>query len=191
MSFEEAAGLGLGVATAALGLFQELGVPASLFANQQSKPLDDSICMEPEIVLVAGGSTATGTRAIQMLKLYVFLFPLSCFLDRMRPSCSSVVLYCRMLINDHSAPDSAPSQLHHRQTSNSSSASVQRRSSIIIAKLALQTFAPTPVTTWHIYSIASLWPTQLSFAMTLWGALVGDMSRSSHSERPSPLLAPQ
>ncbi|KAI0376192.1 GroES-like protein [Hypomontagnella monticulosa] len=67
MSFEEAAGLGTGVATAALGLFQELQVPASLLLEDQ-KPQHEG---EPhsQFVLVAGGSTATGTRALQMLKL--------------------------------------------------------------------------------------------------------------------------
>jgi NADPH:quinone reductase-like Zn-dependent oxidoreductase len=68
MSFEDAAGLGLGVATAAVGLFEDLGVPAALAAKQEVENPD------PEFVLVAGGSTATGTRAIQLLKLYVLLF---------------------------------------------------------------------------------------------------------------------
>lgn len=65
MSFLEAAGLGLGVATAAMGLFHELKVPGSLSNPQKSE--------DPEFVLIAGGSTATGTRAIQLVKLWVFL----------------------------------------------------------------------------------------------------------------------
>ncbi|KAK4500049.1 hypothetical protein PRZ48_008235 [Zasmidium cellare] len=66
MSFEEGASLGTGVATAALGLFKELKVTPSL------EPLADgkvSAQEESEFVLVSGGSTATGTRAIQLLKL--------------------------------------------------------------------------------------------------------------------------
>ena len=76
MSFEEAAGLGTGIATAALGLFRELKIPASLVDKKQIPNKTSSVdetsshpTEESEFVLVAGGSTATGTRAIQMLKL--------------------------------------------------------------------------------------------------------------------------
>ena len=68
MSFEDAATLPLGVGTALYALFSELGLPASLEqlgAQQKSNASQE----EREIVLVAGGSTATGTRAIQLLKL--------------------------------------------------------------------------------------------------------------------------
>jgi len=70
MSFAEAASFGTGVATASLCLFSELAVPASLdqLGEHQSsgavKAKDNR-----EFVLVAGGSTATGTRALQLLKL--------------------------------------------------------------------------------------------------------------------------
>ena len=73
MAFEDAASLGNGIATAALGLFSELRVPASLDQLQavKSSSQDQSGNKEDEreFVLVAGGSTATGTRAIQLLKL--------------------------------------------------------------------------------------------------------------------------
>ncbi|KAE9373520.1 GroES-like protein [Stipitochalara longipes BDJ] len=74
MSFEEAAGLGTGVATAALALFQELQVPGSLILPEkqqkhEARAVNGSTSSEAEFVLVAGGSTATGTRALQMLKL--------------------------------------------------------------------------------------------------------------------------
>ncbi len=65
MRFEDAASLGVGVATAGLGLFKELSVPATL-----EKPAQTA---RPAFVLVCGGSTSTGTRAIQMVKLYVTL----------------------------------------------------------------------------------------------------------------------
>lgn len=65
MGFEEAAGLGLGVATATFGLFYELEVPATL-DQLVSGGIDEK---GGEFVLVVGGSTATGTRAIQLLKL--------------------------------------------------------------------------------------------------------------------------
>lgn len=60
--FEDAAALGLAVATATYGLFSELKLPASLdqLGGESDQPDD--------FVLVAGGSTATGTRAIQLLK---------------------------------------------------------------------------------------------------------------------------
>lgn len=71
MSFEEAASLGTGVATAALGLFHELRVPASLeqFVTHMDKDTPAAVNEGREFVLVAGGSTATGTRALQLLKL--------------------------------------------------------------------------------------------------------------------------
>lgn len=65
MGFEEAASLGLAVATATFGLFYELSVPTTLdqlISGGVSKS-------DGDFVLVAGGSTATGTRAIQLLKL--------------------------------------------------------------------------------------------------------------------------
>jgi NADPH:quinone reductase-like Zn-dependent oxidoreductase len=64
MSFGEGASLGTGVGTALLCIFRELEVPASL---EKARPTDSST--DADFVLVAGGSTATGTRAIQLLKL--------------------------------------------------------------------------------------------------------------------------
>jgi NADPH:quinone reductase-like Zn-dependent oxidoreductase len=72
MSFEEAATLGTGTATATLGLFHELRVPASLEQLQYYQSVKDESPETregKEFVLVAGGSTATGTRALQLLKL--------------------------------------------------------------------------------------------------------------------------
>lgn len=65
MTFEDAASFGTGVATASLSLFKELCVPASLHRLREGK----TEANDGEFVLVAGGSTATGTRAIQLLKL--------------------------------------------------------------------------------------------------------------------------
>lgn len=67
MSFAEAAGLGLGVATAATGLFRELKVPGSVDVKDSTQDADAK--NDREFVLVAGGSTATGTRALQLCKL--------------------------------------------------------------------------------------------------------------------------
>ncbi|KAL8923183.1 MAG: hypothetical protein Q9208_004746 [Pyrenodesmia sp. 3 TL-2023] len=73
MSFEEAATFGTGLATASLSLFSELGVPASLAQLREHQPARDgkagADAGHREFVLVAGGSTATGTRAIQLVKL--------------------------------------------------------------------------------------------------------------------------
>ncbi|KAK0614863.1 chaperonin 10-like protein [Bombardia bombarda] len=66
MTFEDAASVGMGLFTAGLGLFRELRIPASLDPSK-AEPLAPE--HGPGFVLVAGGSTATGTRAIQLLRL--------------------------------------------------------------------------------------------------------------------------
>lgn len=58
LSFEDAATLGLGVVTAGQGLYQSLGLPLP------NKPSEKDLS-----VFIYGGSTATGTRAIQFAKL--------------------------------------------------------------------------------------------------------------------------
>lgn len=68
MSFEQAASFGTGVATAAMSLFSEMKVPSSLDTLKQQLFMPTGI-NKGDFVLVAGGSTATGTRAIQLLKL--------------------------------------------------------------------------------------------------------------------------
>lgn len=58
LSFEEASTLGLGIATVGQGLYQSLGLPLPDESPKERKPL-----------LIYGGSTATGTLAIQYAKL--------------------------------------------------------------------------------------------------------------------------
>ncbi|KAI1312187.1 GroES-like protein [Xylaria venustula] len=65
MRFEDAATLGLAVGTATFGLFGLLRIPATL-ENLANGGVDNK---DRDFVLVAGGSTATGARAIQLLKL--------------------------------------------------------------------------------------------------------------------------
>lgn len=69
MSFEDAATLPLGVATVMYALFSELRIPVSLDQLSAAENSNTPDHNEGEFVLVAGGSTATGTRAIQLLKL--------------------------------------------------------------------------------------------------------------------------
>lgn len=73
MSFEEAASFGTGVAAACLGLFGELRIPASfgqlLDRCSASTKQAETAIEEREYILIAGGSTATGTRVIQLAKL--------------------------------------------------------------------------------------------------------------------------
>lgn len=59
MTLEEAASLGSGVGTIGLALYQSLGIPGT--------PLKPA--KVPKFVLVYGGSTSTGTLALQILKL--------------------------------------------------------------------------------------------------------------------------
>ena len=62
MTWETAAAIGgAGIGTVGLGLFYSLGLPSP------EKPAE-----KPVVVLVYGGSTACGTMAIQLLRLYVF-----------------------------------------------------------------------------------------------------------------------
>jgi NADPH:quinone reductase-like Zn-dependent oxidoreductase len=58
ISFEEGATLGVGITTVGQGLFQDLGLP-----------LPPAKVQEPTSILIYGGSTATGTLAIQYAKL--------------------------------------------------------------------------------------------------------------------------
>lgn len=74
MTFEEASTLGVGVGTAMMGFFDEFCVRPSLKELRRGgmKPVhDDAGEKERAYVLVAGGSIATGTRAIQLLKMLV------------------------------------------------------------------------------------------------------------------------
>lgn len=61
MSFKDAATLGTALSTTGLTLFKSLGI-----SDRPDKP-----AQKPYFVLVYGGSSATGTMAIQLLRLYV------------------------------------------------------------------------------------------------------------------------
>ena len=63
MSFEETATLGVGLTTVGQTLYMTLGLPLP-----GEKPLEGET-----FILIYGGSTATGTLAIQFAKLYAIL----------------------------------------------------------------------------------------------------------------------
>ncbi|OBT52390.1 hypothetical protein VE04_07577 [Pseudogymnoascus sp. 24MN13] len=69
MTFEESSTLGIGLATAGLALFRELEIPVSIEDLIDRAGPDSDVTSNAAWVLVSGGSTATGTRAIQLLKL--------------------------------------------------------------------------------------------------------------------------
>lgn len=60
MSFESAAALGTALASAGMALFYSLGIPGELLDKPSEKPYP---------VLVYGGASATGTMALQLLKM--------------------------------------------------------------------------------------------------------------------------
>lgn len=69
MEFEAAATLGVGMATAGLVLYEELGLPMPI---PMPMPISSTAGGQSEsrgYTLVSGGSTATGTLLIQMLRL--------------------------------------------------------------------------------------------------------------------------
>jgi NADPH:quinone reductase-like Zn-dependent oxidoreductase len=66
VSFEEAATLGCGIFTTALGLYRYLELPLLTF------PLEDKRSDGPPL-LIYGGSSASGTLAIQFAKLWVII----------------------------------------------------------------------------------------------------------------------
>ena len=65
MTYEEAAALGVGISTAALALYQMLKLRIPSFPS----PTPPSGSREGPYVLVSGGTTATGTIVIQLLRV--------------------------------------------------------------------------------------------------------------------------
>ena len=64
ITFEEAATLGSGITTVALGLYRHLGLPLLTLPVQKEDKSADGMP-----ILIYGGSSATGTLAIQFAKL--------------------------------------------------------------------------------------------------------------------------
>ncbi|KAJ5831803.1 hypothetical protein N7474_000114 [Penicillium riverlandense] len=61
MNLEDAASMGVGVITASMGLYQQIGLPLSSLENVSNN--------DSEWILIYGGSSATGSLAIQFAKL--------------------------------------------------------------------------------------------------------------------------
>ena len=66
--FEETATLGCGIATIILGLYKYLSLPLPCVDKDNSGGF----------ILIYGGSSATGTLAIQFAKLYAYASPIHC-----------------------------------------------------------------------------------------------------------------
>lgn len=66
-SFEAASAIGVGVISAGFALYKILRLP---YPSPQSEPVDQ----QGRTILIYGGSTATGTLAIQFAKLSVFIY---------------------------------------------------------------------------------------------------------------------
>lgn len=66
MSFADGATLAVGITTVAQGMYQQLQLPLP----EPSPPLSVQPGTAKEPILIYGGSTATGTLAIQFAKLY-------------------------------------------------------------------------------------------------------------------------
>lgn len=198
MSFEEGASFGTGVATASLGLFSELRVPASLDQLRNYRPVNDRPAErkvdDREFVLVAGGSTATGTRAIQLLKLYLALFILLTTL--LNHVCTPRARWTRLNYFDANhqryplVPAFARSQRAHPQIPNYASALAPRRFSITTVPRALLTSAHTHATNLPTPSIASPRPIQHSYVTPPSAVPVAVTSRSNPSAKLWHKLAP-
>ena len=161
MRFEDAASLGVGVATAGLGLFKELKVPATMERPAQTA--------RRPFVLVCGGSTSTGTRAIQMLKLYdtsisVPTMPVLIFIVKAR---SSILVVLHADKNIPPALVSAPSLPAPPRVSPLLAPSVLNKFSTTTAQPARRTSGLTPRIRWHTRWTAYPRPTQHSCATAL------------------------
>jgi NADPH:quinone reductase-like Zn-dependent oxidoreductase len=70
MSFEEAASLGVGILTSGMGLFHEMGLPPPADPPSEEN-FSSSATENSSWILIYGGSSATGSIAIQLAKLQV------------------------------------------------------------------------------------------------------------------------
>jgi len=114
ISFVEAATLPCGLGTVALGFYKVLEMPLVPALTTS---------FSGNYILVYGGSSATGTLAIQFAKLYVHLFYFFCF--RKQKAGSAVVIHTDLACR--------PSQPARRETLTWSEALVQTLSSIMLA----------------------------------------------------------
>lgn len=71
VSFEAAATTGVGIGSAGYGLYKVLGLP---FPDSTASDNSSQTGARGSTILIYGGSTATGSIAIQLAKLYDFKF---------------------------------------------------------------------------------------------------------------------
>lgn len=158
--FEDGAGAALGgtsAATLRLALWNSLGLEGT-----PTNPLDPT--KGTRHILVYGGSTATGTMALQLLRLYVSINTCECTIFSLQDI----------------DPDTNPSPRAHHTTLTWSRVAVLRLPLTIIQALVQPTSRPTLGVVWVMSWTSSLMSLRRPSAMGPWVVLVAYIQPSKH-----------